>query len=229
LTKYFYQVLTKYFLSYIFAVSMEETQTQQPQETMTTDAPPGAEDEKKAKNKKVIAIVLIIAAIVLIGGGAYFLLSSPPEESQPSPTPRPVATPAQTPMATEIPDDINREDVKIDVQNGTGIEGEATFLKDELNALGYTNVEVGNASKQDNTATIITYSKDVDEAVKLEITALCEQEYSSVKEVSGSPGAFDVEIITGLRRGMTPKPEATEAPEATSTPKPSPTATPDEE
>ena len=207
---------------------MEETQTQQPQEAMTTDAPPGAEDEKKAKNKKVIAIVLILAAIVLIGGGAYFLLSSPTEESEPSPTPRPVATPAQTPQATEVPDDINREDVKIEVLNGTGIEGEATFLKDALNALGYTKVDVGNASKQDNTATIITYASSVDEAVKAEITALCEKEYTSVKEVSGSPGAFDIEIITGLRRGMTPTPEATETPKATSTPKPSPTATPEE-
>ena len=207
---------------------MEETQTEQPQEAMTTDAPPGAEDEKIAKNKKVIDIVLILAAIVLIGGGAYFLLSSPPEETEPSPTPRPVATPVGTPQATEIPNDINREDVKIEVLNGTGVEGEATFLKDRLNALGYTKVDVGNASKQDNTATIITYAKSVDEAVKEEITALCEKEYTSVKEVSGSPGAFDVEIITGLRRGMTPKPEATETPKATSTPKPSPTATPEE-
>lgn len=209
---------------------MEETQTEQPQEAMTTDAPPGAEDEKKAKNKKVIAIVLIIAAIVLIGGGAYFLLSSPSEDSQASPTPRPIATPVETPMATENPADVEKESVKIDILNGTGIEGEATFLKDELNALGYTNVEAGNASKEDYTATVITYASSVDEAVKAEITALCEKEYTSVKEVSGSPGAFDIEIITGLRRGMTPKPEATTTPKPTSTPKATstPVATPEE-
>ena len=191
---------------------MEETQDQQPQEAMTTDAPPGAEDEKKAKNKKVIAIVLIIAAIVLIGGGAYFLLSSPTGQSEPTATPRPIATPVNTPQSTEAPSDINREDVKINVLNGTGIEGEATYLKDKLNALGYTKVDVGNASKEDYEAAIATYSKTVDEAVMEEITTLLENDYQSVKEITGSPGSFDVEIITGLRRGMTPKPEATDKP-----------------
>jgi hypothetical protein len=223
--------LTNTFLSYIFLVNMEEDQnTQATTEQKPADqpqSPPGAQEEQEEqKSKKKVVIILIVIAIILIGGGAYFLLGGSGGSSGETPTPSPRSTPASAPEPTGEPEEVDRANVTINILNGTGIEGEATYLSDELKELGYTKIEAGNADRQDYTATVVTFSQDVDEGVKEEITDLCEATYQNVKVVSGSPGVYDVEVITGLRPGMTPKPEATDKPEATSTPEaetPSPT------
>ena len=48
--------------------------------------------------------------------------------------------------------------IAVEILNGTGKPGEAGFLQDKLKALGYTKIEVGNATSQNNISTTVTFS-----------------------------------------------------------------------
>jgi len=62
-------------------------------------------------------------------------------------------TPTSTPAVV-----VDRKVVSISVLNGTGITGEAAYLQDKLEALGYTDIKVANSSKQDYQKAMVTFS-----------------------------------------------------------------------
>jgi hypothetical protein len=101
-------------------------------------------------------------------------------------------------------------------------------LQGELEDLGYSNIEVGNASSQDYEETRVTFSSSLDDAIVDEITELLEDTYQDVSVDTSSSQDVDVSIITGLRIGQTARPEETATPEPTTSPTPtsSPTASP---
>lgn len=155
------------------------------------------------------------------------------------------ATPTETPSVESIsgsssdtlgstdtsespsPEPVDKADVSIKVENGTGIAGEAGYLQGILANMGYTKIEVGNADSDDNSATQVTFSADLSQAVIDEITKKLESLYESVKtKTSSTQTSSDVIITTGLRKGSTPKPAATNAPAATSAATSSPTPSP---
>ena len=123
-----------------------------------------------------------------------------------------------------------KEKVSIEVLNGTGIAGEAGFLQGKLKTLGYSKIEAGNASNQDNEATSVVFSDKLPDSIVEEITKLLEDTYKTVKTRTSSSGSVDVSITTGMRKGATPKPSITATPtptpKATSTASPTPTLSP---
>jgi len=216
----------------------EQTQEDQIQEQPVavsetpTSASFGTEDEKGKKKKNVIIALAIAGIILVIGGFIYFLgVRDSGEDVDASPTPT-VTEKTSSPSPTSSPETVNREDVSIQILNGTGVAGGAGLLGDELQSLGYTDIELGNASDQDQETTTATFSSSLPEEVVKEITDELEDTYEDVSAKTGSTGEFDVKIVTGLRKGETPKPEATATPtaepEETATPTPTvtPTATP---
>src|SRR3990172_580788 len=181
----------------------------------------------KDKSRKTILMVLIIAAILLIGGGIFFLVTGGEQQAADTPSPTPELVINETPAPTEEAEVAGEADYSIDIQiqNGTGITGEATFLKGELEKAGYENIEASNADKTDNTATVATYKSSVSKATRDNINTILEKTYSSVRWVSGSPSNADIQIITGLRKGATSKPAGTPVKSPTATPKITPKAT----
>ena len=97
-----------------------------------------------------------------------------------------------------------------------GIPGAAGDLRDELETLGYSEIDAGNASSSDYEVTEVTYDSDVPQGVRDEITDLLEDEYETVSVNSASLSSVDVEITTGYPKGH--EPTATEAPASTATP-----------
>lgn len=130
-----------------------------------------------------------------------------------SPSPVPVASPS-----------VDKSKVAIQIQNGTGIAGEAAYLQTQLKNLGYTNISLGNASDQTLTATEVTFAGNLDSGVVAEITQKLKSIYQTVNSTTSSSQTVDVLIVTGLQKGETPRPVATPAPSPTDTP--TPTASP---
>ena len=124
--------------------------------------------------------------------------------------------PSSSPSAT-----FDKSKVQIQVQNGTGISGEAAYLQTQLGNLGYKNIKTGN-SDSTVTATTVTFISSLDSGVVSEITKKLESIYQTVTAKTSTSTTFDVVVVTGLRKGATPKPSTT----PTAVPSASPSASP---
>jgi hypothetical protein len=191
----------------------------------SSPATPPQPMKKKGGKKKGLAFLLVIAAI---GVGIFLIVKgSGDSKTETSPTPDSNLYDFATPDSTSTPEPVDREDVSIEVLNGTGIAREASYLQGKLADLGYTDIELGNADEQDNETTQVTFSSSTPDEVIDEITEELEGLYEDVEtSTSRSQEDVDVQIITGLKKGQTPKPESTETPEASPTESPTPTPTP---
>jgi hypothetical protein len=210
-----------------------ENQSQEtPQETNPSPTPgvsfPTVGEQKKSSGAKTLLIVGVLILVGILGFVIYKSATGKGENSSTEPSPfENLTNPAQgqeslatsTPAAT-----IDRTTVKIQVQNGTGISGEAAYLQTQLKTLGYTTISIGNSPDQNLTATQVSFSSSLSSSVVTEITTELNSIYTSVTTATSASTTYDVVIVTGLRKGATPKPSATTAP--TATPVPSPTASP---
>ncbi len=191
---------------------------------------------QRKRGKSILIVVIVLLVLFGIGGGVWYLLREPEIEVETSPKSLSApevtrSTPTSTPSPTPL--DVNREEVSIEVLNGTGIAGEASFLQGELEELGYEDIEVGNASSQDNEITKVTFSSKLPDPIVKEITEKLEELYKKVDTDTSSSQKVDVSVITGLRSGQT---LPTDTPKATSIPTPTeadsvsitPTPTPSE-
>lgn len=190
----------------------------------------------KPKNSGTKWIIIFIVLLILGGAGIFFFTKSA-NVVVPTPTPSFNVTPIEnratsTPVPTKSPEPIDRKEISIDIQNGTGIPGEAKLLADKLKTLGYSEITAGNADKTDYTATIVTFSKNLSQTAQDEIKKELESMYKEVSVKTSSTQSKDAVVITGLRGSQTTKPASTSSakPSATakasSVPSASPSATP---
>lgn len=218
---------------------MEETQNQPQESFQETPQPqenrvsfPTVGEQKKNGGAKTL---LIIGILILIGVLGYVIYKSASGKNnqntltEPTPfvnsaapevTPSPATSPTSSPSAT-----VDKTKIKIQVQNGTGITGEAAYLQTILNGLGYTNVAVGNSATQNLTDAEVSFSSTLSTTVVNEITTKLNSIYQSVTKENATSTTYDVVIVTGLRKGATPKPTTTPTVSPTPTVKPSATPT----
>ncbi|MEX2013257.1 MAG: LytR C-terminal domain-containing protein [Candidatus Levyibacteriota bacterium] len=82
-----------------------------------------------------------------------FITEAPTETETPTPTATPTSTATPTTAPTSNPVDsatgLNRSNLSIAVQNGSGVTGAAATARDYLNSLGYDVVSIGNAVSSD--------------------------------------------------------------------------------
>ncbi|MFC1790712.1 LytR C-terminal domain-containing protein [Patescibacteria group bacterium] len=111
------------------------------------------EEEKPKVYKKLLIIagaVLVVCGLVV---GGVILYRNLRKEEVVEPEPVPVAaevtpTPTMMPEPTPAPE-LDREDLTVQVLNGSGTPGLAGVAKDFLEGLGYPEVETGNADSYD--------------------------------------------------------------------------------
>lgn len=130
----------------------------------------------------IILLALVAYAVIATGGkGEEENISTTPtqtiptpqpteiptptvQDTSPTPTPRISTTPTPTPKASTTPgaassvdkaSGLDRANLKIAVQNGSGVAGAATKGSDVLKKLGYTVVSSGNADDFDYETTTI--------------------------------------------------------------------------
>jgi len=185
--------------------------TPAPAQTVSTPEPQG-----KKGGKKNLFIFLGILAVIGVG---IFLISSGSSSPDASPSPESDLYDFATPEPTATPEPADRTEISIEVLNGTGISGEASYLQGKLRGLGYEDIETGNADDQDNETTTVVFSEDVPDEIVEEITEKLEDTYEEVDaSTSRSSTGADIKIETGLKKGQTPKPESTSSPEPTDEP-----------
>jgi len=209
---------------------MEDVQNQPEEVQVTPPQPTSFSVEPKTKSSGSKWILIFIALLILGGLGIFFFTKSS-NEAVPTPTPSFNVTPIDneaTPTPVKSAEPIKRDDVSIEIQNGTGITGEAAFLQTKLKALGYTDIKVGNASSTDNTITTVTFSKTLSQTVQDEIKTELEKIYKEVTVKTSSTQKSDIVIVTGLRSGQTTKPvsSGTPKPSASASATPKATSTP---
>jgi hypothetical protein len=158
--------------------------------------------EKKGGGGKFIFIILAILALVTVGVWLIFGRAwGEDTEIVVAPT-----VSEEIPSPTEVPVEIERDEIKIQILNGSGISGAAGDLREEMEDLGYSDIVVGNASNQDYETTEVTFYEELPQGVRDEIIAKLEDVYQSVDTGTGSTGDYDIVIITGLPKGFTPSP-----------------------
>lgn len=181
----------------------------------------------KPKSKTGVLIFIILGVVLLIGAAIFFIARSGSQAvASPSPTsffqvssPTPVATASPTPSASASPSSADKKDITVEVLNGTGVPGEAAYLQGQLKNLGYEDIKTANASSQSETATTITFAKSVSEAIQDELEAKMKTIYTEVKvSTSSTLSGIDIRILTGPRKGISPKPSATATPKASTSP-----------
>lgn len=182
------------------------------------------------KKKSPAKAFLVIGIIVLVGilGFLIFRNSSTKIEDDKLTSPTIVEddktpSPTLTPSPTSKP--VDKTKVKVEVQNGTGITGEAAFLQDELKKLGFATITVGNASNQDQSKATVTYSRSLAESLTSEVTTKLKEIYKEVEVKTSTTATTDIVIVTGLRKGATSKPSATITPKPSGSPTTKPTST----
>lgn len=173
---------------------------------------PSVTSSKKQKGAKTL---LIFGSLVLIGVLGFAIFKSATKESSVRIEPTPIEglnnnnvfepTPSPTPVPT--PNSEIRSKISIEVQNGTGIVGEAAYLQTQLSNLGYSDVTTANAAET-GTVTEVTFSNSVPESVVYELTQKLKSIYQNVNFKTSESLETDVLVITGLRRGSTPIPSS---------------------
>ena len=210
----------------------EEETTQTSDETPKEEVSSNLQRSERLKRKKIgkrrtgrfnKRYLLIIVVIIAIAAGVWFLLREPQIEIEPL-SEEETREEQSEPTSTPIQKPVNRDEISIEVLNGTGTPKEASFLQGKLRDLGYTDIELGNADTKDFVVTEATFSSNVPEEVRDEIIEELEDTYKEVDSGTGSSGKSDITIITGYKKGHTPTP--TPAPTTAPTESPTPTASP---
>lgn len=214
---------------------MEENQTQaeiaQAGPVQSTGFTPSSSANKSSSAKWLVIFILLLA---LGGGGVYYFATS---GSAPVATPTPSfgVVPIDDSnedddleaTATPTPAVVDKSEIVIDIQNGTGVPGEAAFVQTKMKALGFSDIKVGNASSTDNTDTTVSVLRTLAQSVQDEIKKELERSYKTVVLKTVTSQTADVVIVTGTRTSSASS-SATPSATATSksTPKASPTSTP---
>lgn len=186
------------------------------------------ESSGKGKSKKMLFLLVILAIGLL---GAFLIFKGATSEGEEEPTPSPTSNNfIRTPEPggetgsegeTEPAEEVDKADISIQVLNGTGISGEASFLQAKLNSAGYKDIKAANASSTNNESAIVAFASAVPKSVVDEITKLLEDNYNDVTTSTSVSTTNDVVITTGLRSGQTLKPASSPAASASPTASPS--------
>ena len=204
----------------------QETQTQPvaetPQESVSF-APIPVKQKSKGGVKTFLGIFILIIFVV---GGFLIFKDSGQKSSEPTATPEVGGVSVDTSSPSPTPAPVDKTKVVISIENGTGIVGEAAYIRDILKSAGYSVFKVGNAVKTDNVTTTVTFLSSLEESVKTEITTKLNNVYKEVTVANSSTQKDGVLIVTGLRKGSTAKPSATPTPSSSASPTGSPTASP---
>ncbi len=201
-----------------------QQQTPPPQQPPTHTAPsnqqifPSYADNPK-KGSPVKTVLPIVVSILLLMGALYFAnqqlgivdLGTLGGSATPTPTEAPEPTEKPTPAP-----DTKKEDVTIDVFNGSGVTGQAGVIKAALESADFTGITTGNAD--DTTDTIIQYGSGISQEIVDEIEAILKKQgLNPTSELDEGLDATHVAITTGSEGKVTEDTAPADEPEPTTT------------
>lgn len=153
---------------------------------------------KKRSSSKIIWWITLGVALVLI-----FVLAVTLREEFVKPPAKKAAVLVEvfspTPTVSPAPVvEISKEELKVEILNGTGIAGQAAEVKKIMEGVGFVTIEMGNAQEK-VTEAIVIFSKNVSEDIQAEVLEKLEKTFTKVwtrtKEME-----VDIQITTGKYR-----------------------------
>lgn len=113
---------------------------------------------------------------------------------QPSPTPTTTPIPTTTPTPVEI----DKKDISIIIENGTGTPGEAKKVSTVLTAAGYSKIKAQNSKTPNDAVTLVSFTQNVTQTHRTTIIESLKTIFTQVSQASASAGQkTEVYILTG--------------------------------
>ena len=100
----------------------------------------------------------------------------------------------------EAQQEVTKDQLTVQVLNGTGKEGQASLVKSVFENIGFTNIETGNAKSQDFVLTTVDFARKVSTQTRQEIVAELEKTFTEIKMNANGNQSFDVVITTGTQK-----------------------------
>lgn len=158
--------------------------------------------EVEEKPNYMWLIILIALLVGALTGGFITYFSGLSRMKETESTPLPVATliPTIEPVPSASPSPIKREELKVQILNGSGVSGAASKAKALLTGLGYTSIDTGNALISDLVQTEVSVKSSAKELFTTVIKDLSKS-YNAVE--SSKPlietSKYDIVITLGKK------------------------------
>lgn len=164
----------------------------------------GGQDTNKSMRKQYIMLSL---SLLLFGGATLYLLlwsgtlANPWFRKSLNVSPKVTTSPKPTSFMTTQPSPtikpFDKSLVKIQILNGSGIEGQAGKLSNILQSKGYKNIATGNATDSGKLTSVV-YSKSVSVDIPKDIADSLKKDFPNITLQEATQSAeFDVVITTG--------------------------------
>lgn len=149
-------------------------------------------------NKKLFWILIVVFALLgAIAGGIGIYLQNPSDGLFATPTPTPEATLVPTPSPQV---ELDRADMSIQIQNGSGVSGAAATAQEFLEGLGYAVADIGNADSSDYETTQVSIAKSAQKYSDLILEDLATKYTLADKvETLAADSNYDVVVILGAK------------------------------
>lgn len=164
-------------------------------------------------NKKFLLIIVILL-VVVIGGVLFFKSRSNQESSSTTgtttptvsvtetPTLAPTSTVTPTPRSSPTPTLSPKQQIKLQILNGTGNIGDAAFLKSKLTSEGYGTFSLGNSDNASSDAqSQVTFYSTFPQNLRIDFVSFLQTLYASVSSsVATGAANFDAVVVTGKKK-----------------------------
>lgn len=168
---------------------------------------------QQSRNKRV-KVAAVVGMVVLLAGIIGVLFTRQPKKEN---IKKDIVVEKKEPSPTEKPKK-EKQNVTIQVLNGSGISGQAGIVVKALEDAGYSpdNIKSGNADSTDHINTMITSRADFEEIVA-DIKEILKPAFPEIIDGVLNPnpnedGGFDVMIITGSKATITSNPSPSTTP-----------------
>ncbi len=144
-----------------------------------------------------IIIGAIVVVLIAAGGFLYYQSSQKKLASPPTDT---TVTITNEPSATPTPEDVKVDEYSIEIQNGSGIAGEAGRAQSLIEEQEFVVDLTGNADNYDYTETVIQAKEGVSEAWLDKLKEVLKGKYevkSQVETLDDADSDSDVVVIIG--------------------------------
>ena len=187
-----------------FSVNSKKDRILEPQKLKNSNsALPDEEEEEKPVGKKQY-IFLALSLLFFIGAAGFGLYQMQPlpevkKEKKINVTPyKSTITITSAPNSSTSSAELSREELKIEIQNGTGVAGQGGAVKKELDKLGFVDSVTDNATGTESDNTTVNFSVKVSKAFQEEIINVLETLFTNVIPLTNqNTTEYDVVIITG--------------------------------
>lgn len=150
----------------------------------------------------LIGLAVGLFAGLLVGGGVFYFRQSRASKSEEQTSPVSEAQPTESesePTSTPEPTQgVSKEDLTIQILNGSGAPGVAGEGRDYLQELGYENISVGNADSYAYEQTEVYVKEEMKDMVETLVEDLKEEyEVEVQSEYLDEDSDYDIRIILG--------------------------------